>query len=157
MEDFKINQLTKELVVIRLKNMGDPCIAAAELVRKTLAVALKGTPPNDANFIRVVREACQGGMTGLLVTAQNMPVGAVRMLEAVGEMAMELGFDPTRAMRGAIEGIADMHRFLTVEQMDAIRKEIDANLLGAGDVFYETWQAVAHLQPHEGTVERPEI
>jgi hypothetical protein len=149
MEDFKINQLTKELVVSRLKNMADPCAAAAELVKKTLIVALKGIPPGDSRFISIIRDACQGGMTGLLVAGQNLPKGTILLLEGVSEVSTSMGFDPTLAMQCALEGIADLHRFVNHEQMEAIKTEIDAHMMGAGDAFATIWIDLA--QRHEET------
>jgi hypothetical protein len=55
-----------------------------------------------------------------------------------------------------LEGIADLHRFLTVDQMNAIREEIDANLMGAGDAFYAVWSSLAQIQIPEPKAERPE-
>lgn len=135
MDDFKISQLTKELVVIRLRNMGDPCAAGAELVKKTLAVALKGMTMEDPQVPTIIRDACEGGMTGLLVAEQSMPRGAVKLLEAVSEVAMELGLDPMATMQSALEGIADLHKLLTQEQIDDIKREIGQNFMGTSEAF----------------------
>lgn len=156
MDDFKIGQLTKEMVVVRLKNMGDPCAAAAEVLKKTLLVALKDTKPGDSGYVRVIREACEGAMMGLLVMEQNLPVGAVRMLEAIGEASAELNLDPAAMMEGGLEGIADMHRFLTGDQMDAIHHEIDTSLMGAGDAFYAVCSSLAQTETADQKVEKPE-
>src|SRR5271170_4458136 len=99
MEDFKISQLTKELVTARLKTMGDPSAAAGDIVKQTLQVALKGTKQGDSAFLDPIRDVCQGGMTGLLIAEQSLPRGAVRILEVVAELSTEFSLDPTRAMQ----------------------------------------------------------
>ena len=135
MDDFKISQLTKELVVIRLRNMGDPCAAAAELVKKTLLVALKGLKTGEPQVAPIIRDACSGGMTGLLVAEQSLPKGAVKLLEAASEVAMEMGFDPMEAMQAALEGIAELYKVVTQEQLDDIRRELGQNFMGTNEAF----------------------
>jgi len=135
MSDFKVGQLTKELVAIRLRNMGDPCSAAAELVKKTLLVALKGVQAKDPQITTIIRDACEGGLTGLLVAEQSLPKGAVKLMEAVSEVAMEMGLDPMEAMQAALEGFADLYKVVTQEQLDDIRRELGTNFMGTNEAF----------------------
>ena len=134
-DDFKIGQLTKELVAIRLKKMADPCAAAASLVKQTLIVAIKGITPGGAGQAKVVEDACRGGITGLLLAEQNMGRGAVLILEAVCELSSEMDLDPTAMMQSALRGIADMHRFLRPDQLSGIEREIELHFLGVAEVF----------------------
>lgn len=143
MDDFRIGQLTKEMVAARLKAMADPCAEAAELVRRTVTVALDGYKAGDAGGReKVVQEACQGGMTGLLLAEQNLAKGAALILQAVLDLAQEKGLDLTLATFSALKGIADMHRFATPAQMDEIRRELEARFMGSGEAFAYTLEAM---------------
>lgn len=135
MDDFKIGQLTKELVAARLRKMGDPCACAADLVRQTLTVALKGMKPGQAAESRIVEDACQGGMTGLLLSQQDLPRGATLILEIVVDLAHQLNLDQTEMMRSALKGIADMRRFVQPSALHEISRQIEGHYHGAGDAF----------------------
>jgi hypothetical protein len=135
MDDFKISQLTKELVSARLRGLEDPCAAASDLVRSTLEVALKGLPPGTIAESRVVEDACQGAMTGLLLNDQNLVRGAVVILEKVADLASALNLDQPEMMRSALRGIADMQRFVRPEMLAEIRYAIEARFHGAGLAF----------------------
>lgn len=137
MDDFKIGQLTKELVAIELKKMVDPCAAAAELVKKTLAVALKSAPTDDSGRLNLIVDACKGGITGLLLAEQSLARGAVLMVEAVAELSTEFNLDPAEAMKAALRGISDVHRFARADQLQEIRHEIETRFMGAGEAFSE--------------------
>lgn len=135
MDDFKINQLTKELVSARLRELPDPCAAAAGLVSETLTVALKNLPPGSVAESRVVEDACQGAMTGLLLNDQNLVRGSVLILESVVELAGRLNLDQPEMMRSALRGIADMKRFVRPEMLYEIQAAIEARYQGAGLAF----------------------
>jgi hypothetical protein len=137
MEELEIGQLTKELVAIRLKKMADPCAAAADLVKKTLAVALKGRTTTDAGVCKTITDACQGGITAMLLSDQNLAKGAVLILEGVAELAQELNFDPAACMRAALVGISDVRRFARPDQLHEIAREIETHFMGAGAAFSE--------------------
>ncbi|MBI4056748.1 MAG: hypothetical protein HY399_04285 [Elusimicrobia bacterium] len=135
MDQFKIAQLTKELVVAELRNSKDACLIGAEILKKTLLVALKETTSLQPGIGKVVSDACQGAMVGLLVSEQNLTKGAILLLQKVGEVASELNLDPTEMMMMALRGIADIQRFVEPQQVDDIRDEITRNFLGAGEAF----------------------
>ncbi|MBI3554204.1 MAG: hypothetical protein HY077_17030 [Elusimicrobia bacterium] len=135
MDEFKVGQLTKELVAIRLKKMADPCAAAADLVKGTLSAALKAMIPGDPGCAKVITDACQGGITGLLLADQNLPKGAALMLEAVAELAVEFDLDPATAMKAALLGISDVRRFARPDQVHEIQREIESHFMGAGEAF----------------------
>ncbi len=137
MDDFRIGQLTKELVALRLKKMADPCAAAADLVKKTLAVALKGRQPEDPGNLTVITDACQGGITAMLLADQNLPKGAVLLIEAVVELASEFNLDPPLCMQAAMLGISDVRRFARPDQVHEIAREIETRFMGAGEAFSE--------------------
>ncbi|MBI5200093.1 MAG: hypothetical protein HY925_00775 [Elusimicrobia bacterium] len=133
MESFRLGQLTKELVAAKLRTMDDPCAAAAEIVRATVSVALRGTPDNPSAWPAIIKDACQGGITGLLLSEQNVAKGATLMLHAVGAVAVENHMDPTEAMAAALQGIADLKRFMLPEKMCEVKSAIDAEFMGAGE------------------------
>lgn len=135
MDEFKINQLTKELVTARLRALEDPCAATADLVRRTLEVALKGLEPGTVAESRIVEDACQGGMTGLLLNEQSLTKGSIAILEAVVDLAGKLNLDQPEMMRSAMRGIADMQRFVPSAAMGEIQIAIEARFHGAGVAF----------------------
>lgn len=137
MDDFKISQLTKELVTARLRSLEDPCAATADLVKRTLEVAVNGLEPGAVVESRIVEDACQGGMTGLLLNDQNLPKGAVAILEAVVELAGRMNLDQMEMMRSCLRGIADMKRFVPPEAIADIQAAIEARFTGAGQAFKE--------------------
>ena len=136
MEEFKVGQLTKEMVVTRLKALGDPCAAAADVAKKTLVIALKSIGPSPGTGAgRVVGEVCYGAMVGLLLTEQNLPKGATLILEKVAEAASELNLDPTEALTWALRGIADTRKLLDLGQVREIAEAIKRAFDGAGEAF----------------------
>lgn len=136
MEDnFQIGQLTKELVAVRLKRMADPCAAAADLVKQTLGVALKAAASDPQARDKAFCDACQGGVTGLLLADQNLARGAVLILEAVVELSGQFNLDPGESMRSALRGMSDLRRFLRPDQTDEMVREVGLHFMGAGEVF----------------------
>lgn len=132
MENFRLGQLTKELVAAKLRAMDDPCTAAAGIVRATVHVAL-AAPLDPAGQGQVIEEACKGGVTGLLLAEQNLAKGAVAILRHVAEVAGERHVDPTLAMESALRGIADLKRFVLPERMEELKNAVDAEFMGAGE------------------------
>lgn len=132
MEDFKVGQLTKELVAIQLKKMEDPCAVAAGLVCKTLRLAIK---PGETGAGKVIEDAVRGGMQGLLLSGGDVPRGGILVLEAVGELAVELQLDPTETLKSALLGLARLRPVLLQEQLDELKAGVEAHFLGAGEVF----------------------
>lgn len=133
--EFKISRITQEMVINRLRSMGDPCAVAALVVKKSLAACLREFDANDARIADVVREVCRGGMAGLLIAEQSLSRGAVKIIAVVIELAAELRLDTTLAMHGALEGVADLHNSVSSERMDEILLNIGVHFLGAGKVL----------------------
>lgn len=132
MENFRLGQLTKELVAAKLRAIDDPCAAAAGIVRAAISVAL-ATPMDGPRQAQVIEEACKGGITGLLLAEQNVAKGSVAILRRVVEIAGEHHIDPTLAMESALRGIADLKRFILPERMEETKNAIDAEFMGAGE------------------------
>lgn len=136
MDQLRIGQLTKELVAEELRLLGDPTATAGEVVRRTVKAALANLPPGTAPFV-VIEDAARGAITAILLADQSLTRGAMRVLEAVLEIAAENNLDPTESMRAALRGLADLRRFVDPSRVDDVRVEIDAKYMGAGEVFVE--------------------
>ncbi len=137
MDELRIVQLTKEMVAEELRLLGDPCAAAASVVRKTLMAAFQGAAPGDTPPARVIEDAVKGAMTALLLADHSMTRGSILTVEAVMDVAAKRDLDPTDAMRAALKGLADLRRFVEPARMDDIRTEIEVHYMGAGEVFME--------------------
>ncbi|MFA6003918.1 MAG: hypothetical protein WC881_07610 [Elusimicrobiota bacterium] len=144
MENFKIGQLTKELVALKLRKMDDPCAAAADLVKKTLVVAFNGIPAGEPGHGPLVQDACQGAMTSLFMADHSLSRGAVLLLEAMAELAAEYNLDPAYIIRAGLRGIADLRRFVRPETLYELQNSIEAHFMGAGEAFSECIAEAEH-------------
>lgn len=133
MDELRIHQLTKEMVAEELRLLGDPCVTAAGVVRRTLTAALQN-PPDGTAAERIIEDAVKGAMTALLLAEQSLPRGAMQVLGAVLD-ASSATIDPSVAMRAALKGVADLRRFADVDRIEEVRLEIDRHYMGAGEVF----------------------
>jgi hypothetical protein len=130
--EFRVGQLTKELVAQKLKSMEDPCGVAAGLVRQTLDVALKSKPADSTD---IAADTCYGAMQGLMLAGQDFPRASVMILQAVSDHATAVGLDPTEQMMGALKGFAKLAKLCTSDQLHDIKTRIEANFNGAGEAF----------------------
>lgn len=137
MDEFRIGQLTKEMVAEELRLLGDPCVAAAMVVRRTLFAALKDSQAGGPDHARVVSDSVEGAMTALLLADHSLARGAVLVLEAVHDVAGECHLDPTECMRAALRALASLRRFVEPARIDDIRLAIEAHYMGAGEAFSE--------------------
>jgi hypothetical protein len=146
MDELRIVQLTKEMVAEELRLMGDPCAAAANVVRKTLYAAFSSPTPGDTSSEVVIEDAVKGAMTALLLADHSMTRGAILVLEAVMDVAAKRELDPTGSMRAGLKGLADLRRFIDPARIDDIRLEISAHYMGAGEVFAEYLKQVQSVK-----------
>ena len=135
MDELRFVQLTKEMVAEELCLIGDPCAAAASVVRKTLQAAFQSPSPSDAPPARIIEETVKGAMTALLLADHSLTRGSILILEAVLDIAAKRDMDPTECMRAALIGLADLRRFTDPARLDGIRLEIEAHYMGAGTEF----------------------
>lgn len=142
MDELRLVQLTKEMVAEELRLMGDPCAAAANVVRKTLMAAFQNPAPGTTLPSVVIEDAVRGAMTALLLADHSMTRGAILVVEAVMDVAAKRDLDPTDSMRAALKGLADLRRFVDPARVDDIRLEIEAHYMGAGEVFMEYLRGV---------------
>ncbi|MBI5247717.1 MAG: hypothetical protein HY923_11110 [Elusimicrobia bacterium] len=141
MDELRFVQLTKEMVAEELRLLGDPCTAAAAVVRKTLQAAFQVPSASDAAPARVIEETVKGAMTALLLADHSLTRGSILVVEAVMDVAAKRDLDPTDSMRAALRGLADLKRFVDPARIDDIRLEIEAHYMGAGVVFMEYLRA----------------
>ncbi len=146
MEEFKISQLAKEMVAVRLRKIEDPCEAAAEVVGKTILVTLKGFQDEETRT-RIVADTCYGGLTALLLAEQDLAKGAALFVAAASHAAEQLGLDSLAAMRDAMMGIAAVQKILTPEQIEEIADELELRYSGAGQAFREYLRATEQTVP----------
>jgi len=137
MDELRIGQLTKEMVAEELRQLSDPCAAAATVVRKTLSIALNGSPAGETPYVLVIEDAVKGAMTALLLADLSLSRGAILVIEAVHDVALERELDTVEAMRAALKGLADLRRFVTAQKVDEVRHAIETRYMGAGEMFGE--------------------
>jgi hypothetical protein len=143
MEELRFVQLTKEMVAEELRLLGDPCAAAAAVVRKTLHAAFQTpAPAASGSPARIIEETVKGAMTALLLADHSLTRGSILILEAVSDVASKRDLDPTDSMGAALKGLADLKRFVDPSRLDEIRLEIEAHYMGAGTVFNEFLRGV---------------
>lgn len=147
MDELRLVQLTKEMVAEELRIMGDPCLAAANVVRKTLDAAFLSTAPDDFKPAVVIEDAVKGAMTALLLADHSMTRGSILVVEAIVDVAQKRDLDPTESMSAALKGLADLKRFVDPARLDDIRLEIEAHYMGAGQVFVEYLKQAPSAEP----------
>jgi len=74
-------------------------------------------------------------LTALLLKQMNLRVASVKILHAMGRIAHRIHQDPTELSTLALHGVADLYRFVSRGEIDAIRAAIDAEFMGAGDAL----------------------
>lgn len=136
MEDpFKISQLTKELVASELKASADPCLLAAQTIRKTLTITIKAIPPGDPSWKTAIEDAVRGGLQGLILADFDVAKGGIYTLRELTSLGQDLGLDPMETLLSGMRGMASLKRLIPPERMDALRLKIDADYHGAGEAF----------------------
>lgn len=129
---FKVGQLTKELVAMNLKEVQNPCAEAAWLVRQTIVVALKAKPDEARS---IVSDACYGGLQGLLISDQDLSCGALMILSALCGGSAEIPVDAALMRRYCIEGLARISKFVSGQDLTAISRALEKRQQGAGQSF----------------------
>lgn len=132
---FKVGQLTKELVAAELRNSPEPCLLAAQTIRKTLQVALKGLRPDARSAGTVIEDAVRGGLQGLILADFDVAKGGIHTLREMAHLAQDLGLDPMETLMSTMRGMASLKRLIPPERMDRLRLDIDAEFHGAGEAF----------------------
>lgn len=152
MEDpFKISQLTKELVASELRTSTDPCLLAAQTIRKTLNVTIKAIPIGDPSWKTAIEDAVRGGLQGLLLADFDVAKGGIYTLRELTHLSQDLGLDPMDTLLSGMRGMASLKRLIPPERMDALRLQIDAEYHGAGEAF----SALLSKVPDPGRAPRP--
>src|SRR5688572_33465531 len=124
MEAFNLAQLTKEMVVGQLRNLADPTLVAAEVVRGTLIARLNGPKMADHAKQEAVIEICRGAMAGLVLMECPLPRAVSQILIAVEAAAKAVDMDAEAAQIAALRGVSDVKRFVgEAALIDIVRSE----------------------------------
>lgn len=134
-DKFNFGQLTKEMIVSRLKEISDAPGVAAEIARKTIIAGVRATQASRQDPRETVEEICMGAMSGLLLIEKDLPEGAVRILHSMSEASHELHLDPSEMMTWAMAGIARISALVGPDTRWQIRCAIQEAYMGAGEVF----------------------
>lgn len=148
---FKIGQLTKELVTAELRAAPGSALRAAQVMRKTIAVALQSLPPGDPAGGLVIEEAVRGGLQGFLLADRGVASGGLATLREMVQLAADLDRDVMETLTSAMRGIASLKRLVPAREMDRIRLDIDAEFNGVGEAFGAILRAV----PDPGLAAQP--
>ena len=124
MEKCNLAQLTKEMVVSQIRNMTDPTLIAAEVVRGTLIARLKGEKKSDLQVQEAVIEICRGAMLGMVLTDCPLARGAAAILIIVESAAKTAGLDPELVQVAALRGLADSKRFVSEDILEEIHARL---------------------------------
>ncbi|TPW20876.1 MAG: hypothetical protein FD126_1243 [Elusimicrobia bacterium] len=85
----------------------------------------------------LIREACQGALTGYCLAGGELPAGSASAVRAVAEWSSNAGIDPMEALMSAVEGIAIGLKGLPPADLVAISERLDAEFTGSGEHFNE--------------------
>jgi len=135
MDRFNLAQLTKVMLATRLKEVPDLAEATRQVVFETLKTYLRNLPPGSPELREGVREVARGAVTALLILDQRLPRGTVHVLKGVDLAASSYELDPGEALTWALEGIADLKRFVPMDALLWISQEIEQEFMGTGQVF----------------------
>lgn len=134
-DQYNFGQLTKEMIVNRLRDASNAPEAAAEIAKKTIIAGVKSTQAAGQSPKETVKEICYGAMSGLLLIEKNLPQAAVFILRDMAEISNELRLDPSELMTWAMGGIAKIAAVVPREASYDIRAKIDEEYQGVGEVF----------------------
>lgn len=139
---FKVTQLTKELVAAELRNAPDPCLLAAQLIGKTLAVALKAIPRGDRAAGLAIEEAVRGGLQGVLLAKYDVAKAGVMTVREMAQLARDLDLEATETLMSTLRGIASLKRLIPAGDMNRMRIDIDVEFAGAADALSDLLRQV---------------
>jgi hypothetical protein len=145
MDRFNLAQLTKVMLAARLKEVPDLAEATRQVVHETLKTYLRNLPPGSPELKEGVREVARGAVTALLIRDQRLPRGTVHVLKGVELAAASYRLDPSEALAWALEGIADLKRFVPLDALLWISQEIEREFMGTGEAFRACLDRVPEL------------
>lgn len=134
-DQFNLGQLTKEMVVSRLKEVEDAPAAAAEIVTKTIISAVKSTRAAGQSPRDTVAEITWGAISGLILIEKDLPRGAALLLKGLAEVSASLDLEAADLMTWSLEGMARIAPVATPEIRARLREAIETEFMGVGEVF----------------------
>jgi hypothetical protein len=108
-------------------------VKASKLICQCLAQAARSTKEPQASVVAAVR----GAMAGALLSGQNIPETAVKVLEALPGITLMTTAGPEAVMSWVMQGMAEMVHMVSPEVRLAIGAGIEEKFMGAGTVFEE--------------------
>lgn len=132
--EYEFEELTREIVVGRLRDASDAPGAAADVVREILGSALESTRSRQPPRVTVI-SVCRGAMQGLLQIKQDMPAGAVALIRQAPRLAHEVLLSPSDCVAWIAEGVASACRREPDAVRDAARAALELAVPGVGRVF----------------------
>lgn len=152
METFNLAQLTKEMVVGQIKNIADPVLVGAEVVRGTLLARLQGRALPEHELQEAVIEICRGAITGMLLMESPLPRAAAAIFGCACAAAKAAGVDRDLVAIAALKGISDIRRFTTPAVLGEIRGRLESVRPGAAAHFDRFLKDLEPSQSHPGYV-----
>lgn len=134
-DQFNFGQLTKEMIMSRLKEASNASEAAAEIAKKTIVAGVQATRTAGQNPKETVEEICYGAMSGLLLIEKDLPQSAILILRNLAEISNELNAEPSELMTWAMGGIAKISAVISRDILYDIRCRIEEEYQGTGEVF----------------------
>ncbi len=146
MDRFNVGQLAKEMVVWRLTELEDPCMAAADIAKKTILIALENAQTLEPGHKLCVVDISAGTMTGLLLAEQNLSRGAACILKKSYDVAIQLNLNPTEIMELTLRGIVQIKKFTTTAQFGDIVTTITTEFMGVGETLQKICEETETLR-----------
>lgn len=151
MDPFNLSQLTKAMVQSQLRNLADPTLVAADVVRGTVLARLRGRPPLAQAQLEIA-EICRGAVAGMALMECPLERGCAAALAMVLDAARILALPPEAVLAAATQGLSDARRFCPPEALPRIRAALDRTSLGAGELFLRFCRLPAVGQSHPAYV-----
>lgn len=134
-ENLSLGQLTKEMIVSRLKDSQDAPALAADMVKQTIFASMPSIKASGRDPKESVEDICFGAMSGLLLIEKDLPNGAMLILTGMAEIAQKVNIDPSELMTWTMEGIARIAPLVASHTLEDTRMRIEKEYMGAGEVF----------------------
>src|SRR5260221_27916 len=97
-ENLSLGQLTKEMIVSRLKDAKDAPAIAADIVKQTILASMPSIKVSGRSPQESVEDICFGAMSGLLLIEKDLPQGATLILSGMAEISQKVNIEPSELM-----------------------------------------------------------
>lgn len=132
---YDFEKLSREIVVSQFKGVPDAPDKTADLVKRTLVAAIKGTREAKQAPDEIVRQVVAGSLAGILLIERELPMSAVFILRRTADAAQDVGIDPQEMLTWGLQGIARVMKMVQPPVIVAVQNEIESAFMGAGGIF----------------------